>query len=294
MQHVQRPARRAARDFAVFLHLGKIAHPPQQPVGDARRAARAAGDFPRAFRADLKTEDAGRARDDSRQFVDAVEIQPLHDAETVAQGRREQSGAGGRPDQSERRQIEFDRARRGPFADHDVQLIVFHGRVEDFLDRRPQAMNLVDEQHIALAQIGQNRGQIGGFFHHRSGGAADRNAHLVGDDARQRGLAETGRTENQGVVERLGAFARRADEDFHLLFYLLLADVLAQQQRPQRVLIVLGAGRLRIDQALFLHQAPPPPGVMLFSASRINSSASSTPGCPRLMRAIRRAACCCL
>jgi hypothetical protein len=50
---------------------------------------------------------------------------------------------------------------------------------------------------------------------------------------RQRGLAQAGRAEQQHVVERLAALARRADEDFELLAHLGLADVFVEQLGPQ-------------------------------------------------------------
>jgi hypothetical protein len=42
-----------AGDLAVGLDLGEIAHAAQQAVGDARRAARAAGDLDRAVGGDV-------------------------------------------------------------------------------------------------------------------------------------------------------------------------------------------------------------------------------------------------
>jgi hypothetical protein len=57
-------------------------------------------------------EDAGRACDDAREVGNRVELQPLHDAEAVAQRRGQQAGARGRADQREGRQVELDRTRR--------------------------------------------------------------------------------------------------------------------------------------------------------------------------------------
>jgi hypothetical protein len=49
------------RDHAVGLDLGVVAHAPQQAVGDARRAARAARDLRRALAIAGDAEDARRA-----------------------------------------------------------------------------------------------------------------------------------------------------------------------------------------------------------------------------------------
>jgi hypothetical protein len=109
----------------------------------------------------------------------------------------------------------------GPFADHDVDLEVFQRRVEDFLDHRRQAVDLVDEQHVVRLEVGQQRGQVAGALEHRAGGLAQVDAHLGGDDVGQRGLAQPRRAEQQHVVERLAALARGLDEDLELLADLL-------------------------------------------------------------------------
>ena len=49
-----------AVDGAVAAHLGVVADPLQQPVGDARRAPGAAGDLGRALRLERDAEDARR------------------------------------------------------------------------------------------------------------------------------------------------------------------------------------------------------------------------------------------
>jgi len=99
--------------------------------------------------------DAGGAAHDMGEVVDGVELEPLDDAETIAQWRGQQPGPRGCADQRERRQIELDGARSGALADHDVQLIILQRRVEDFFDDRTQAVDLVDEQDVARFEIGQ-------------------------------------------------------------------------------------------------------------------------------------------
>ena len=69
-------------------------------------------------------------------------------------------------------------------------------------------MDLVDEQHVVRLQVGQQRGQVAGALDHRAGGLAQVDAQLVGDDVRERGLAQARRAEDQHVVERLAALAR--------------------------------------------------------------------------------------
>ena len=105
-------------------------------------------------------------------------------------------------------EVDLHRARRRPFADDQVELEILHRRIEDFLDRRIEPVDLVDEQDVALFEIGEQRGEVAGLGDHRPGGGAEIDAELARDDLRQRGLAEAGRADEQHVVERLAA--RRA------------------------------------------------------------------------------------
>ena len=100
------------------------------------------------------------------------------------------------------------RARRRPLADDQVELEVLHRRIEHFLDRRLQAVDLVDEQDVAGLQVGQDRGEVAGALDHRPGGGAEADAQLARDDLRQRGLAQAGRAVQQHVVQRLAAGSR--------------------------------------------------------------------------------------
>ena len=187
-------------------HLGEVAHAAQQAVGDARRAARAAGDLARPRRLDRDVELRAPSGARSRPAPRRVEVEPQADAETVAQRRAEQSGARRRADQRERLQVELDRARRRALPDHDVDLVVLHRRIEDLLDDAVEAMDLVDEQHVAGVEVGQQRRQIARALDHRTGGRANVDAHLARDHIGERGLAEPRRT----VEQRCGRGSRRA------------------------------------------------------------------------------------
>src|SRR2546430_10760890 len=48
------------------------------------------------------------------------------------------------------------------------ELIVLHRRVQHLLDHRGEPMDLIDEQHIARLQVGEDRRQIAGPLEHRS------------------------------------------------------------------------------------------------------------------------------
>ena len=116
----------------------------------------------------------------------------------------------------------------GPFADDEVELEILHRRIEDFLDRRIQPVDLVDEEHVARFEIGEERGQVAGLGDHRARGGAEVDAELARDDVRKRGLAEAGRADEQHVVERFAPRPRRRDEHAEIVARLLLADEIRQ------------------------------------------------------------------
>ena len=106
-------------------------------------------------------------------------------------------GAGRGADQSEFGEIDLHRARAGALADHEIELKILHCRIEDFLDRRIEAMDLIDEEYVALFERGQLRGEIAGLGDHGARGRAEIDAQLARDDLRQRRLAEAGRSDEK-------------------------------------------------------------------------------------------------
>ena len=189
-------------------------------------------------------EDAGRARDDGGELGLGVVLEPLPDAEAVAQRRGEQAGARGRADQREGRHRQADAARRRALADHDVDLEVLHGRVEDLFDGRVQAVDLVDEQDVALLQVGEDAGHVDLALERRPRRGVDAHLQLGRDDAGQGRLAQAGRPGQQHVVERLAAVARRLHEDLELLLDAGLADEVGELLGAQRLVEVAFLGQL--------------------------------------------------
>ena len=228
--------------------------------GDARRAARAPRDLVGAVRGDADAEHARAAIDDLLELFLGVEIQPHRNAEAVAQRIGEQARARGGADQCERRQIDLHRARRRPFADDEVELEILHRWIKDFLDRRVEPVDFVDEQHVARLQIGQQRREVARLGDHRAGGSAEIDTQLARNDLRQRGLAQARRADEQHMVERLVARPRRLDEDLQIGARLLLADELRESLRTQRsigiVVALVGATRRR---GLFILPIPSDP-----------------------------------
>ncbi len=215
-----------------------------------------------------------------------VEIEPHRNAEAVAQRRGEQARARGRADQREAREIDLHRARRRPLADDQVELEILHRRIEDFLDRRIEPVDLVDEQHVAVFEIGQQRREVAGLGDDRAGGGAEVHAEFARDDLRQRGLAEARRADEQHVIERFLARARRLDEHREVGARLLLADEFGEALRTQRGLRVFVAA-LGGDEAAGRggHFANS------FSPSRMSCAVSAPSPAPRDAAAIAAAAC---
>ncbi len=126
------------------------------------------------------------------------------------------------------------RPRRRAFADHQIELKILHRRIEDFFDGRVQPVNFVDEEHVALFEIGQKRREIAGLRDHRARCRAEADAKFLGHDLRQRRLAEPRRPGKKHVIERIAASARRLNEDAEIGARLLLADELVERLRADR------------------------------------------------------------
>ena len=157
----------------------------------------------------------------------------MHDSEAVPQRSGEEPDPGGRAHQREAREIDLDGARHRTLADDDVDAELLHRLVEDLLEGRLQAVNLVDEQDGGGLEVGQNRGQVAGALERGTGSAAQTRPHLLSQDVGDRGLAETRWAVDQHVIERLVALEGRLDEDPEVGLHRLLADVLVESTRPQ-------------------------------------------------------------
>src|SRR5699024_3177286 len=92
--------------------------------------------------------------------------------------------------------------------------------------------------------------QVTGVLNRWSGGGAQGDVHLGGDDHRQGGLAQPGRTGQQHVIRRPSACACGFKHQGQLLAQPLLTDEVGQGVRTQRVLYcAFVAVRLASDQA---------------------------------------------
>ena len=251
LEQIQRLGGDPGVDVAAAADLGEVSHALEQPVGHARRAARARGERLGPGGVDLHAEDARRAADDLPELGRVVQVEPWRDPEAVAQRRREQPGARRGPDQRERREVEVDDPRPRPLADGDRQLAVLHRRIEGLLQRAREAVDLVHEEHRARLERGQVRGDVALALERRRSGRDELDAELVRDDLGKRGLPESRRPGEQDVVEGLLAGTGGLDEDLELLLDRVLTDEVGEPLRAQRAIeLVLGGNRLGRLQAL--------------------------------------------
>ena len=154
------------------------------------------------------------------------------------------------------RQVEPDGVRAGALADDDVDGVVLHRGIEDLLHRAVEAVDLIDKENVVLTQVGQKRREVARLFDGGAGGDANVDAHLGGDDARERRFAEARRAVEQNVVERLIAPLCRLDEDGEVALGLLLPDVFAERFRAQRALLRVLAQEGLGHDGLFINVGP--------------------------------------
>lgn len=237
--------------FAVAFNLGEVADPPQQAVGDPGGAARAFGDLIAASLVHFDVEELSGVPDDLFDLGRIIIFQPVDDAEPVAERGRELANAGRRSDQRELGEIEPDGAGAWPLADDDIECEIFHCRIEDLLDHPVQTVDLVDEQDIVRFKIGQNGCQVARPFNCRAGGDLKIDPHLIGDDRRQSGLAQTGRAVKEEVLQMFPAGAGGVKMDLQVFFELGLADKVLESFGPQAFKIKVF--RLAVEISYLLH-----------------------------------------
>ena len=101
-------------------------------------------------------------------------------------------------------------------------------------------MNLVDEEDVALLEIGQQGGEITRLGDHRAGCRAETDAHLLGHDLREGRLAETRGPREQHMVERVAPPPGGLDEYAEIAARGFLADEIVERLRTDRRLEGIG------------------------------------------------------
>ena len=139
------------------------------------------------------------------------------------------------------RQVDRQRARGRSLPEDDVEPEVLERRVEDLLGGAVEAVDLVDEEHVARLDRGEDRSDVL-LLERGPGDRAEADAELLAHDLRQRRLPEARRAGEQHVVERLATPLGGVERDAELLLDPLLTDEVVEPARPQRALDLLVLG----------------------------------------------------
>src|SRR5262245_40812662 len=233
---VERVMSYGGRDDPVAGYLGVVADPTQQTIHDPWRAAGAPGDLARSARLDLGAEDLGGAEHDAGQLGFRVEVEVVEDPEALAERRREHPRPRGGAHQREWRQPMLEGARIHAALHHEVHREILHRRIQQLFHHPRKTMDLVDEEDVVLVEVGQDPHEAAAPLHRPAGGRDEVRAHLVGDHARERGLAQTGWAVEQDVIDALAAAPGGFDGHAQARHRLLLAHVLGERPRTELTL----------------------------------------------------------
>src|SRR5574337_691750 len=233
----------------------------------------------------VNPKDLCRPLDNSKEVGLIVEVQTLDHTEPVEQRRGQKPGASRGSDQGETRQLQTVGLCARTLTDNQVQPVIFHSRVEGFLDQRIQPVDLVNEQHILFPETGEDGCQVLLSFDHRPGADPDAHPHLRGNDRGERGLAKARWAVEEQMVQRLSSRFGSLDENPEVRLDLLLADIVipgfwAQALLEFLILVLELPIRHPFSPAfLFLlrrcHSRFPGPSERCFSACFTNCSKSA-------------------
>jgi hypothetical protein len=181
-------------DTAIATNLGEVANSAKETIGDTGCATGASGDLGSATVVDADSENATSARNDRLQFVGVVVIETGDQTEAVAQGTGDEARTRRGSDEGEPWQIEANRASGRTFAQHNVELEIFHCRIQHFFDVAAEAMDFVDEQDIAFAETGEDGREVSGSVECGTRGDMKTNLKFGGHDAGQSCFSKPWRT----------------------------------------------------------------------------------------------------
>ena len=172
--------------------------------------------------------------DDFLHLLGIVVIESRRHPETRSKWRAHHSSARSRADQSKLRQIKAQTSCLRSLVDDDVEPVIFHRRVEIFLDGRLQPVDLVDEKHVAFFEACQKSGQLAGLLNHRSTGVFNVHIHRVCDDVSQCCFAQAGRAAEENVLQHVAPLFGRFHHQLQALAHFDLPSEFTERGWPQR------------------------------------------------------------
>ena len=84
--------------------------------------------------------------------------------ETCTKRSRQQTATRGCTNQRERIQIDLDAACRRSLINHNIDAVIFHGRIEIFFHYGRQTMNFINKKHVVRFEAGQYTCQVTRFI----------------------------------------------------------------------------------------------------------------------------------
>ena len=118
--------------------------------------------------------------------------------------------------------------------DDDVQFEILHRGIQIFLNGLLQAVDFINEQHIAFLKVGQQTREVCSLLNGWATRAFEISTHCFGENVRNGGLAQTRRAGKQDVIERLVALTGSSHGNFQSLLDLGLAGEVRKERRTQR------------------------------------------------------------
>ena len=91
-----------------------------------------------------------------------------------------------------------------------------------------KTVDLIDEEHIARFEIGEDGGQVAGSLDDRPRGGLDVDPQFGGDDVGKGGLAQARRAVEKDVIERFSPSPGGIDEDPQVVLGLFLPHILGE------------------------------------------------------------------
>jgi hypothetical protein len=134
----------------------------------------------------------------------------------------------GRTDEGEFREIHLDRSRTRARTDHDIDLIVFHRRVEDFFYHRLESVDFIDKEYIAGLETREHGEHICWLINSRSWSMTETCASFCCDEHRERRLSESWRPIEEDMFDIGISDFCWIQSDLEVFFYHRLPDIIRE------------------------------------------------------------------
>jgi len=215
-------------DFSRAMDLGVVADAAEQAVGDARGASAAAADEFQSGVIEGEIQESGGAGEALLDIGEGPEFQVMLDSESGAERGADESCAGGGAEEGEGLEGNVDGFGVHAAIDGKIDLEVFHGGVDEFLDDGGQAVDFVDEEDVAFLEVGEDSHEVAGPDESRAAAGLDADAHFVRDAVGEGGVAQSGRAVEEGVLHGFASLFGGGVGDAEFFVELVLPDAVVE------------------------------------------------------------------